>query len=194
MFFTPKINQAIKKASVLHLGQKRKADGTPFIMHPFSVAFILLKYTDNEDIIVAALLHDVLEDVEGYTTEDLKRDFGPKITRIVEGISEDEAPSKSSADRKTSWLKRKESYLAKLRNDSFEALMISSADKIHNLMSMIEEYKEQGESMWKAFNAPQDKKLWFYGEVLAILKKRLDNKIVKELEKTYLKAKTLFKL
>lgn len=194
MFFTSKIHKAIKKASVLHLGQRRKADGTPFIMHPFSVALILSKYTDDEDIIVAALLHDVLEDVEAYTAEDLKRDFGLKITRIVEGISEDESPSKSSADRKASWLKRKESYLAKLRNDSFEALMISCADKIHNLISMMEEYKEQGESMWKAFNAPQDKRLWFYGEVLAILKKRLASEIVKELEKTYLEAKTLFKL
>lgn len=194
MFFTPKIQKAVKKASILHFGQKRKADGTPFIMHPFSVAFILSKYTDDEDIIVAALLHDVLEDVEAYTAQDLKRDFGTKITRIVEGISEDEAPSRSPADRKASWLKRKESYLAKLRNDNFEALIISCADKIHNLMSMIEEYKKQGESMWKAFNAPQDKKLWFYGEVLAILKKRLKNAIVKELEKTYLEAKTLFGL
>ena len=77
--YTSHIQKAINKAADLHRGQIRKGDGLPYIVHPFSVALILLKYTNDEDIIAAGLLHDVLEDVEGYEYEDLKRNFTKKI-------------------------------------------------------------------------------------------------------------------
>jgi hypothetical protein len=85
-------------------------------------------------------------------------------------------------DEKATWLKRKKAYLASLRSGTEEALLVSGADKIHNLQSMREAYQEQGEALWERFNSPADKKLWFYEEVAKILREKLSNPIVSELE------------
>lgn len=192
MSFTPKIQKAIIQSAVLHQNQKRKGTPLPYIIHPYSVAFILSDYTNDEDIIVAGLLHDVLEDVPNYSGDDMKKEFGEKVYKIVKEVSEDKDPNDKSEDKKITWQKRKEDYLANLKNNSFEAMMVCCADKIHNLLSLIEAYKEQGDDLWDKFNAPKDKKIWFYEEILNILKNRLDNDIVKELDRVYSEAKRLF--
>ncbi|MFA6514446.1 MAG: HD domain-containing protein [Patescibacteria group bacterium] len=185
MKLTPRIQKAINSASRLHAGQVRKGDvNLPYISHPFAVAWILSNYTDDEDIIIAGLLHDVLEDVEDYYYADLIKDFGPKVAEIVKGISEDKNPNVERDDKAT-WEDRKSRYLAGLENDSDESLMVCAADKIHNLESMISAYQEKGEALWDDFNSPKEKKLWLYEEIVKLLKERLSNPIVEELEKTY---------
>lgn len=185
MKLTNKIQKAIIASATLHKNQVRKDKPLPFIIHPYSVAVILSNYTNDEDIIVAGLLHDVLEDVPDYSADDMKREFGERVYEIVKGVSEDKDPNEENPDSVGSWEKRKNSYLDNLKKDTFEVMMVSCADKIHNLLSLQEAYKEQGEDLWKKFNAPEDKKIWFYGEVLNILKEKLKNPIVKELEKVY---------
>lgn len=188
MKLTQKIQQAINLASRLHLGQVRKGDsGLPYISHPFSVAWILSNYTEDEDIIVAGILHDVLEDVKGYYYDDMVRDFGEKVAQIVKGVSEDKDPNIES-DEKATWEERKSKYLANLKNDSDEALMVCAADKIHNLQSMISAYQEKGDALWDNFNSPKEKKLWLYQEILKFMKGRLNNPIVGELENIYNQA------
>jgi len=188
MKLTPKIQQAINLASRLHSGQTRKGDsGLPYISHPFSVAWILSNYTDDEDVIVGALLHDVLEDVKGYYYDDLVRDFNERVAQIVKGVSEDKDPNIES-DGQATWETRKLKYLAGLENDSDESLLVCCADKIHNLQSMIDAYKEKGEELWTYFNSPKDKKLWIYQEILKFMKKRLNSPIVSELEDVYSQA------
>ncbi len=179
--FTPTIQKAINIASRLHAGQIRKGSGDlPYISHPFSVAWILSEYTDDEDVIVAGLLHDILEDVKNYRFDDMVRDFGERVAQIVKGVSEDKDPNIVS-DEKATWKERKSKYLQGLEHDSTEALMVCAADKIHNLQSMIDDYEVQGDSFWEKFNAPNDEKLWFYSEVGRILENRLKNPIVKDL-------------
>lgn len=191
MKLTPKIQKAIIRAVVLHDGQKRKGDGLPYIIHPYSVVFILANYIDNENIIAAGLLHDTLEDVSDYREEDLKKEFGEKVLKIVKEVSEEKTADYSREKKKATWQMRKEKYLSHLKKSSFEAMMVCAADKIDNLQSMMEAHEEQGDKLWEKFNASKDKKLWFYGEVLRILKERLDNNIVQDLEKTYLEAEDL---
>lgn len=186
MILTPKIQKAINIAAALHFGQNRKGKEIPYIVHPFAVAWILSNYTNDDNIITAGLMHDVLEDVRGYNFEDLKKDLGPKIARIVNEVSEDIDPNMN--DPKATWEYRKQKYLGDLETESYEAMMITAADKIHNLNSLTESYLEQGDNLWEKFNAPIDKKLWFYKEVLNVLKTRLNNEIVRELERTYKKA------
>ena len=188
MKLTQKIQQAINLASRLHLGQVRKGDsGLPYISHPFSVAWILSNYTGDEDIVVAGILHDVLEDVKGYYYDDMVRDFGERVAQIVKGVSEDKDPNVES-DEKATWEERKSKYLANLKNDSDEALMVCAADKIHNLQSMISAYQEKGDALWDNFNSPKEKKLWLYQEILKFMKGRLNNPIVGELENIYNQA------
>jgi (p)ppGpp synthase/HD superfamily hydrolase len=116
MKLTPKIQQAINLVSRLHAGQVRKGDDNlPYISHPNSVAWILSNYTNDEDIIVSGLLHDVLEDVKGYYYDDMVRDFGEKIAQIVKGVSEDKvkteyleyltSPLSESKEKKIAFLK-----------------------------------------------------------------------------------------
>ena len=188
MKLTQEIQQAINLASRLHLGQVRKGDsGLPYISHPFSVAWILSNYTEDEDIVVAGILHDVLEDVKGYYYDDMVRDFGERVAQIVKGVSEDKDPNVES-DEKATWEERKSKYLANLKNDSDEALMVCAADKIHNLQSMISAYQEKGNALWDNFNSPKEKKLWLYQEILKFMKGRLNNPIVDKLEEVYIQA------
>ena len=146
------------------------------------MAAILSDHTDDEDIIIAGLLHDVLEDVLGYSEIDMKRDFGEKITEIVKGVSEDKNPNMNKSDEKESWQYRKSKYLEGLKNDSQESLMVCAADKIHNIDSLVEAYKEKGTRAFENFNAPIGKRIKFHRDVLVILKKSLKNDIVAELE------------
>lgn len=191
MILSPKIQKAINLASRLHSGQARKGDsGLPYISHPFSVALILSSYTKDEDVIVAGLLHDVLEDVRDYYHDDLVRDFGQNVAQIVKGVSEDKDPNIKS-DEKASWEERKSKYIKGLESASNESLLVCAADKIHNLQSMIDAYQEKGDALWKNFNSPKDKKIWFYAEVLKVLKLRLESPIVYELQEVYTKAEKI---
>ena len=191
MKLTPKIQKAINMASRLHLGQTRKGgNNLPYISHPFSVSWILSDYTNNEDIITAGLLHDVLEDVKGYYYNDLVKDFGERVAQIVKGVSEDKDPNVESDDKAT-WEMRKLKYIAGLEHDSNESLMVCCADKIHNLQSMINAYEENGEELWTHFNSPKEKKLWLYQEILKFMKLKLDNPIVIELEEVYSRAEKI---
>lgn len=192
MKYTIKIQKAINVAAEKHLGQKRKSTGGPFIVHPFSVGFILSEYTHDEDIITAGLLHDVLEDAKEYSFLDMKRDFGLRVAGIVREVSENKFPG-GNKNKKATWETRKKKKIRDLMNASHEALMIDAADKIHNLKSIAKNYKIQGEKLWKKFNAPPEKKFWYYKESVDIICKRLNNKIAKELKKTYCETLGLIK-
>jgi (p)ppGpp synthase/HD superfamily hydrolase len=180
---TQRLRKAINTACRLHLNQVRKADeGLPYISHPFSVAWILSSYTDEEYTIIAGLLHDILEDVPGYFYSDLQKDFGTEVADIVREMSEDKDPNMEGDDAAT-WVYRKEKYLEGLQRHREKALMVCAADKIHNIQAMIESHKRQGDSIWDKFNAPADRKIWFYEEILKILQRRLNNDIVRDYEK-----------
>jgi (p)ppGpp synthase/HD superfamily hydrolase len=191
MKLTPKIQQAINFVAEKHLGQTRRGIPFPYVVHPFSVAIVLSGYTEDEDIIVAGLLHDVLEDVPGCKYGDLVKNFGFRAAHIVMEVTEDNDPDEIS-DKRATWLARKNQYLYNLEHDSRDALMVTAADKIHNLRSMIDGYHKIGEELWGRFNAPKEQKLWYYKQVLHILEKRLPNGIVKELKYVYWEAEHLF--
>ncbi len=191
MKLTPKIQKAINVAAEKHLRQKRKSTGNPFVVHPFSVGFILSEFTNDEDIIAAGFLHDVLEDAKGYTFLDMKKDFGLRVAEIVKENSEDKYPG-GVKNKKATWETRKKKKLRRLKNASREALMVNAADKIHNLRSIIRNYGKQGEKLWKKFNAPPEKKYWYYKEAVEIITKRLDGKISRDLKKVYDEALEMF--
>ncbi|MFZ2970788.1 MAG: HD domain-containing protein [Minisyncoccia bacterium] len=190
MKLTPKIQRAIKRASILHLGQKRKSDGSPYILHPYSVAFILAHYSGDEDLVIAGLLHDVLEDVDGYGRGEMEKEFGERAAQLVSDVSEDKDLKKEKGAR-ASWIERKTKYLEHLKRASSDSVILSCADKIHNLSSLLEDHEERGGTIWEKFNASKDEKFWYYGEVLRIARERSDSGIVDELELLYNKAKNL---
>jgi len=182
MKLTPKISETINYVSKLHSKQFRKGDPTlPYVSHLFAVAWILSEYTDDEEVIIAGLLHDSLEDVEGYTYKQLESDFGKKVADMVLNVSEDKAANE--ADKKTSWDIRKQKYLEHLQSADKDSLLVCGADKIHNTAAYINDYKKDGADTWNRFNASPQKKISFYSKIAEILKTRLDNDMGDRLEK-----------
>ncbi len=189
MKLTPQIQKAINFAAQKHHHQQRKtSDPLPYISHVFSVTWILNSYTEDEDIIIAGLLHDVLEDVPEYSAANMKQDFGERVTAIVEGVTE-----MTSAGGKTfSWQERKNAYLTRLAGEKEESLLVCAADKIHNINSLVAGYEREGESFWQRFESSKKDKLEFYRKTIMILKEKLVNPIVEELEEVYRQAIIIF--
>lgn len=156
--FSGRIERAIATAVDAHQGQTRKGDRQlPYIVHPVTVALILSRYSDDEDTIIAGLLHDVLEDSR-LGEEVIEREFGGKVLGMVKDVTEPALPG-------LSWETRKARYLRQLERAPRSSLLVASADKIANLISMITAHSTEGDSLWERFNAPPPQKLAFYRRV-----------------------------
>ena len=169
-------------AAFAHRDQKRKVDGTPYIFHPMAVAQKLAcAGVSNEDIIAAALVHDVLEDTD-YPEEKLREELGGEVVDIVKALT---------ADNALSWLEKKKKYAQSVKNGSAAVQMVALADKITNLENLLEAYKKQGKAVWGRFNASREQKIRFEEEMLAIFKETLNDPMVPDYEKLIEKEKTL---
>lgn len=167
--FTDKINLALKIAAKAHSGQYRKGTNVPYIIHPVAVGMIISEHTDDENAIIAGILHDILEDVkpEIYSEADMRRDFGDEITDIVKDVSE----PKTAGQPKLPWKERKESYLKRLGNSYYiEAYIVATADKIHNLTDILKDYDQFGDKIWQRFNASKQDILWYYRAVFDLIR------------------------
>lgn len=184
MRLTPLTRKAITAAAHLHRDQTRKSDGSPYVSHPFSVAILISEHTDDDTVIAAALLHDILEDVVGYGEEDMRRDFGDRVTDIVLEVSEKKDPNVEE-DKRATWKERKRKYLEGMGKHSLESLLVAAGDKLHNLTSFNDDLEEQGVSLLARFNAGIDEQVWFYGEMVKVLKKRLPGELTEALESQY---------
>lgn len=177
MKYTPRIEKALQTAAVLHRDQLRKNTGAiTYITHPFAVAIILSSYTDDEDIIIAGLLHDTVEDSD-YTSEELEKDYGKNVREIVMGVTEQKD---DELGNKRPWKIRKEDYLKNLENDSEGSLLLCAADKIHNMRTILDEYNEVGPEFLKNFSCTPKEKNWYHGEILKVLHRKLENKKILE--------------
>lgn len=106
--------EAVKFATQAHTGQKRKGTNLPFIIHPLEVASIVAAMTTDEEMLCAAVLHDVLEDCSHISRNDILENFGKRVTALVAQESEDK--SKSWVERKgrtIEFLKRKRHVMQK---------------------------------------------------------------------------------
>jgi len=176
MSYSYRIEQAIKAASVLHKDQVRKGQTPfPYVTHLFAVAMILSDYTDNEDTIIAALLHDTIEDTD-YTPEELQDDFGSTVKNIVMGVTEPE-PQKDE-ERNWKWLKKE--YVKQLKDAPEASLMVAAADKIHNMRSIVEDYYDRESEFLADFGGSLKERIMMYQEISNILNRRLKNDILNE--------------
>lgn len=186
--YTYKVEQAIKAACVLHQDQLRKgAVPLPYISHLMAVVLILRDYTEDEDTLVAALLHDTLEDSD-YTAEEMTEDFGATVTELVLPLTE----PKYDGEYKLTWREKKQSYLKQLKNSRSETLMIVAADKIHNFRSMVEEYHEDYERFRRDFWEQGEERLEFYQSLSNILNSRLKSAIIHEFNHTFNEFKEFY--
>ncbi len=143
--------QALRLAYTAHSGQTRKTDNSPYIIHPIMVASMLTTAAASEEVIVAALLHDVLEDTD--TDEALVLQVaGSEAMRIIRAVSE---------DKSLPWEERKAAYAEAVVAGGESVWLVSVADKIHNAESLLDHINTVGPDAWLAFNRGKETKLAF---------------------------------
>lgn len=179
--YSYRIEQAIRAAAVLHKSQVRKGEMPyPYITHLMSVAFILHDYTSDEDVLVAALLHDTVEDTD-YSLEELQEDFGGRVKDIVAAVSE---PKQKNGEKLT-WANRKKAYLKQLKDGPTEALLVSAADKSHNMRAVVETYHQDHERFVREFGGSLQDRVQQYQDLAELFAGRLDGGILSEFEHVF---------
>ena len=165
------IQKAILKSMEAHHGQVRKGDGkTPYVLHPLEVGIILSRYTSNEVLIASAILHDVVEDGD-VKLDELKNDFGEEVATMVSALTED----KTIKD----WGDRKMENLVRLSNLKV-AYIIKAVDALVNMRDLFTAVENQGDSVWKKFNAPKAMKMNYFERILDDVKTDMPNDLLKE--------------
>jgi (p)ppGpp synthase/HD superfamily hydrolase len=183
MFFkstklSPRFEAAFRLTMELHNGQLRKGTNTPYLSHLLAVASLVLDYGGSEDEAIAALLHDAVEDQGGLTTlARIRREFGDEIAAVVDACSD------SYTWLKSPWRSRKEKFIASLPGAAESVRRIMAADKLHNVRSILQDYRIHGEQVWRKFMGGRDGTLWYYRAALDALRQSGNSPILDELER-----------
>lgn len=159
-----KENLVVKAFSVAlekHKSQRRKIKDCPFIIHPISVANILISENANEELIAAGYLHDTVEDTD-YTLDEIENDFTNNIKSLVSFMTEG----------KQSWSERKESAISRTKTCSNDELLLIFADKLSNLESIYYEFKEHGFKLFEKFSGTPEEIKDYYVQMLEIFKEK----------------------
>ena len=181
---TDRFDRALLYATHVHGGQVRKGTSTPYVAHLLAVAATVLEYGGDEDLAIAALLHDSAEDQGGKARlDDVRNRFGVGVARIVEACSDSLADTGKGQRKAEDWRGRKEAYLAHLRTADEDVLWVSLADKVHNARTILRDLRKPdiGEKVWARFNVPTKQTLWYYRSVADIFCERLSNQLSNEL-------------
>jgi (p)ppGpp synthase/HD superfamily hydrolase len=186
LHLTDRFTRAAEYARHLHI-EHRKGTTIPTMAHLLGVASLVMGeagqvvFPVTEDMVIAALLHDAVEDHGGERRlRDIEANFGKDVARMVEGLSDTLV---EDPDNKEPWEKRKADYVDRLRSEPEDVKLISAADKLYNARTMVDEYRSSGPEMWKRFKRGRNAQLWYFHAVLEIFKASGRNRIVDELER-----------
>jgi (p)ppGpp synthase/HD superfamily hydrolase len=172
----PLFEDAFLYAAEKHGKQAKKGTGVPYIAHLMGVCALVLEAGGDEEVAIAALLHDVVEDCGGRPTlREVKQQFGQRVAHIVEGCTD------SYVQPKPAWSERKLKYLRHLRAADGDVRLVSTADKLYNARSILTDYKACGESVWSRFQGGREGTLWYYGALAEELSRAKPNRLVGQL-------------
>ena len=175
----PRFLRAFLFAAEKHAGQARKASTIPYIAHLTGVASLVLEAGGDEDLAIAALLHDVVEDCGGVPMlKEVRRRFGKRVAKVVEGCTD------ADTYPKPPWRERKEYYIRHLKTADADTRLVSAADKLNNARSILADYREVGESVWSRFKGGREGTLWYYRALLDEFLRRKPNRLTRELERS----------
>ncbi|SDB21117.1 HD domain-containing protein [Eubacterium oxidoreducens] len=159
---TKKLAQATTFAIMAHEGDYRKGTKIPYAAHPIETGLITMSLTEDEDVIVAAFLHDVVEDTE-YTIADIEKRFGKRVAQLVASESEDKMRHMSASQ---SWNLRKQATIDHLKEATKEEKIICLADKLSNIRQSVKSYEQKGDAMWEVFNQRDiARQEWYYRSI-----------------------------
>ena len=183
-FLTERFINGVQFAHDAHRSRKRKGTAIPYISHLLSVAGLVLESGGDEDLAIAGLLHDAVEDAEEISGEEMsdriRSKFGDRVADIVDGCSDAKS---SPGESKPPWQSRKEAYIKHLGSASDDVLRVSIADKVHNARSIATDQDRLGEVVWDRFTSTSEESRWYYTSLRDIYKERIsDSYLIKELD------------
>lgn len=173
-----RFSEAFSFAATIHGEQRRKGTSIPYVAHVLGVASLALEYGAEEDEAIAALLHDAIEDAPAALGPEradavrrwIRLRFGERVLEIVEGCTD------ADADPKPPWRVRKEQYIARIAHESPSVLLVSMADKLHNVRALERDYRMAGDALWDRFNpdAGRDDTLGYYRGLVVAFAHRVE--------------------
>ena len=165
-------SEAIIFAVKAHDGMRRKKSDVPYILHPMEAAVIVGTMTEDQHLIAAAALHDVVEDA-GISIEEVEEKFGKRVRDLVASETEDKRAELPPTE---TWRIRKEESLNVLKNaEDIDILMVWLGDKLANMRSIYRHFKEEGNDMWLKFNQKDvSQQAWYYRSIVALTERLSD--------------------
>jgi (p)ppGpp synthase/HD superfamily hydrolase len=176
--FSPKFAQALAYAARLHARQRRKGTNKPYIGHLMSVTSMVIAYGGDEEMAIAALLHDAVEDQGGLKRlREIRKKFGKRVARIVDGCTD------SYTEPKPPWLVRKQKYIVRVAGEEEDTRLVSAADKLSNARDILQDVRAEGDAAFERFQGKKKGTLWYYRTLVSEFRKAGSNPLVEELDR-----------
>lgn len=174
------VTEALVFATEHHKHQHRKGTKIPYMVHLLNVCKILAERDCADELLAAALLHDIVEDTD-VTIQQVEDKFGAQVADMVRGATELDKLEKKAVQKESSWKERKEHTIHFLQEAATtEQLLVSFADKLDNLRSIAYDHAKIGEALWKRFNASKEQQGWYYSSIAGIGKHK-QNPVLNEI-------------
>jgi (p)ppGpp synthase/HD superfamily hydrolase len=187
---TNRFVEALGYAAELHLHQRRKGKGQPYVGHLLGVAAIVIQHGGGEDEVIAALLHDAVEDQGGLPRlDEIREKFGARVARVVDGCTD----SYEVSGEKRDWLERKRAYIAKVAHESADVQLVSAADKLANAREILADYRVEGDAVFSRFQGRKEGTLWYYRALVDVFRKAHVSPLIDELDRVVTELESLVK-
>lgn len=176
IILTARYDAAVRMAREVHDGAVRKGTTIPYLAHVIGVSSLVMDFGGDEDLAIAGLLHDAVEDGGPTAEDDIRAAFGERVVQTVLDCSEATAAGKAQAvangDRQADWLRRKLGYMAHLETACADALHVSSCDKPHNARAIVDDLRVHGDALFGRFTAGRDGTLRYYASMSDLMTAR----------------------
>jgi (p)ppGpp synthase/HD superfamily hydrolase len=170
--------KALGYAARLHERQIRKRTERPYVGHLLGVTSIVIEYGGDEDMAIAALLHDAVEDQGGTPRlREIRRKFGKRVAHIVDGCTD------SFEQPKPPWLERKRAYIERVVKETADVRLVSAADKLSNARETLHDFHVHGEEVFERFAGKKDGTLWYYSALVEAFRTAGSNPLIEELDR-----------
>lgn len=180
-----KFISALSYAARLHASQIRKRTERPYIGHLLGVASIVIEYGGDEEMAIAALLHDAVEDQGGLPRlREIRLKFGKRVAEIVDGCTD------AYGEPKPPWLERKRAYIARVGKESADVRLVSAADKLSNARETLYELRVRGEGVFERFAGKKEGTLWYYRALITAFRAAGNNPLIDELDRVVRELET----
>ena len=177
---TNRFVEALGYAAELHLHQRRKGKGQPYVGHLLGVAAIVIQHGGGEAEVIAALLHDAVEDQGGLPRlDEIREKFGERVARIVDGCTD----SYEASNEKREWGERKRAYVERVAHAPEDVCLVSAADKLANAREILSDYRLEGDAVFDRFSGRKKGTLWYYRTLVDVFRKAGSNPLIDELDR-----------